>query len=179
MINGGHSLKCQQWLSVRQTQDPFLLNNDGTRATIHTKFHRGEKSFPRSKRGAKGEKDWFVDGVAFSDNGTKLYEFLGCYFHRGCPQCDPEGVDEIFDKKKADLMRIEGNVQLEVITECQFDNGFLPDFRDYPNPAIPHILQDKHSLDDILQSIKDDKLFGYVVVDIETPEHLTFFDVLP
>ena len=100
MVAGGHSFVAQQWLTYRQTTDPFLKNNNGTRATIETAFHRGEKKIPNSKN---PDRPWTVDGYARSDQGVKIYEFFGDRYHNGCPDCDPDGVDSTFQRKRKDL----------------------------------------------------------------------------
>lgn len=165
MNSSGHSLHAQQWLTYKQVSDPFLLNKDGTRAIIDTAFHRGEKELPNS---APNGRPWRVDGYAKSDNGVKIYEFFGDRFHNGCPRCDPHGVDSTFERKRRDLEQIG---VIETIWECEFYE-LLPKIKNVETPLIPHILSYEHSLSDILDSIRESKLFGFIVCDLHTPPDL-------
>ena len=165
VMTTGHSLKSQQWLTYKQATDTFLLNNDGTRAIIHSKFHRGEKKILNNTTKLLS---WSVDGYAESDQGVKIYEFLGTRYHKGCPKHDPSGIDVTWNKKLPDL-KLAGIV--EIIWEYEFDI-LLPTIQHVKTPLIPHILQSHHTESDILRSIENSELFGFVVCDLETPIHL-------
>jgi len=165
IMTSGHSLKAQKWLCYMQETDPFLNNNDGTRATIACKYARGEEKITNSQTGLK---TWPVDGYAQSDQGIKVYEFLGDQYHTGCPDCDPNNIDMVWIEKQKDILAV---AQLEHIWECQFDKMLLL-IRHVETPLIPHILMSTLKDTDILKSIKNNILFGYIVADISTPAHL-------
>ena len=164
IMTTGHSFKAQQWLTYLQQTDPFLKNNDGSRAVIQTKFHRGEKRIPSSKM----LKDWKVDGYVKSDQGVKIYEFMGDHWHDGCPNCDPTGIDVNWSMKLRDISQV-GIV--EVIWECEFDE-LLTRLRGFWSPLIPHIFDEYHSQLAIKKSIMKNELYGYILCDIDTPDHL-------
>ena len=165
MIPGGHSFKAQQWLTYKQATDSFLVNKDRSKSIIETKFHRGEKNLLNSKT---GKFSWAVDGYAESDQGIKIYEFLGDYFHKGCPNCSPNEVDKILKQKIPDLKKIG---QVEIIWECEFDK-LLKTIRHIDTPLIPHILENKQTTQDILTSISQNELYGFIICDISCPENL-------
>ena len=159
-----HSFEAQQWLAWIQHADPALKNRNGSRSMIQCLYFRGEVKVPRSD----GKGHWLVDGFASTENGIRFYEYNGCHFHKGCPNCDPEGKDPINDRKMKDLKEM-GTVI--VIWGCQW-KALLPKVRNAKTKTMPLILKDKHTTEEILQSICDEKLFGYIVCDIITPEHL-------
>ena len=165
VMTDGHSFKAQQWLTYLQDNDPDLeIAGTTQRYKIQSKFYRGEFS-PKTKE----KRKWTVDGMAETSAGhPKYYEFLGCHYHPGCPICDPAGKDEAF-WEKVDFLRQTGVVYY--IYECQWDQ-LLTEIEDKFTPTLPHILEDKHSDEDILRSIENDQLFGYIVCDLITPPEL-------
>jgi hypothetical protein len=146
--------------------DPFLNNKDGTRATIQSKYHRGEKLLWCSDT---NKNTWAVDGYVESDHGIKVYEFNGDYWHKGCPHCS----NEIYDAKwSAKLMDIDFlGYQLEVMWECQFDK-LLPTWKDIKTPLIPYILKPRLTENEIIEGIRSEEIFGFIVSDISTPDHI-------
>ena len=163
VMTDGHSFKAQQWLTFMQHNDPFLKNAKG-KSRIECKFFRGEKIvFKDSKQ------TWTVDGFANTDQGLKFYEFLGCKFHEGCPKCDPNGHDKFFFDEKVPYLRELGIV--EFIYECEWDLQ-LSKIKNLKTKTLPHVLEKVHTENEIIKSICEDKLFGFLVVDIETPEYL-------
>ena len=55
--------------------------------------------------------------------------------------------------------------------ECQFDELIL-EIRDIETPLIPDILKNGQNERDILNGIIDGRLFGYIIADVTTPEHV-------
>ena len=159
-----HSFEAQQWLSYVQYADEHLKNKNGSRAMIQSLYFRGEVKVPKSD----GSGDWLVDGYADTEYGHRFYEYNGCKFHDVCPHCDPHGKDPINDRKIADL---EQYGTVIVIWGCVWKE-ILKQVKNTPTKIMPLILQDTHTIDEILQSIMDEKLFGFILCDIETPEHL-------
>ena len=164
VMTDSHSFEAQQWLSWIQHADENLKNKNGSRAMIQCKFFRGEVKIPRSE----GKGFWEVDGFASTENGLRFYEYNGCFFHKGCPNCDPDGKDPTNNKKIEDLEKM-GTVI--VIWGCQWKE-LLPRVRKMKTKIMPHILENTHTDDEILQSIQNDQLFGYILCDIITPAHL-------
>jgi hypothetical protein len=162
----GQSFKCQQWLCERQAQDNFLNNSDGSRSIIQTKYHRGEIKIPRPRY---KNKFWAVDGYAETDQGVKIYEFNGEYWHSGCPHCSDGDVSANWTDKVKDIKMLGYN--LEVIWECQFDK-LLNSMQNIETPLIPQILKTNQTEIDILNGIKSGRLFGYIICDVQTPDHI-------
>ena len=163
VMTHGHSFKAQQWLSYMQHNDPFLKKTKGL-TRIECKFFRGEKVIFKSEKAT-----WTVDGFANTERGVKFYEFLGCHYHPGCPKCDPNGRDEFFFDTKVEYMRKFGRV--EYIYECQWDE-WLPKIENRKTKSLPLVLDNNHTEADILKSICDGKLFGFISCDISTPANL-------
>ena len=165
VMTDGHSFQAQQWLSYLQDNDPDLeIDGSNNRVQIQCKFFRGEHIVKND-----GKRKWTVDGMAQTQKGhPKFYEYLGCNFHRGCPVCDPTGKDDFFEKK-AEFLREFGPVWY--IYECQW-KALLKEIEDKETKSLPHVLEKKHTDEEILSSIKDDRLFGYLIVDIMTPPEL-------
>lgn len=157
----GCSLQALQWLTWVQENDKRLKSKSGERVKLQHKYFRGEKRF--------GE--WDVDGYAEVDGQKYFYEFLGCYFHAGCrnsicKQYSPGDVDERFHRKKKELSKYG-----KVITMrgCFWEN-LVKDIRkhDY-STTFTDIYNTFSNEKKILQGIKDDELFGYIVADVTTP----------
>ena len=163
VMTDGHSFKAQQWLSFMQHADPFLKKEKG-KTRIQCKFFRGEKVVYKDNRST-----WTVDGFADTPKGLKFYEFLGCHFHKGCPKCDPDGHDDFFFDVKVEYLRKLGRV--EYIYECQWDE-WLPQIKNRKTKSLPHVLESNHTEKDILESICNNQLFGFILCDIMTPENL-------
>ena len=163
VMTHGHSFKAQQWLSFMQHNDRFLKKTKGL-TRIECKFFRGEKVIFKSEKAT-----WTVDGFANTERGVKFYEFLGCHYHPGCPKCDPNGRDDFFFDTKVEYMRKFGRV--EYIYECQWDE-WLPKIENRKTKSLPLVLDNNHTEADILKSICDGKLFGFISCDISTPANL-------
>ena len=163
VMTDGHSFKAQQWLSYMQHNDPFLKKDKG-KTRIECKFFRGEKIVFKN-----GQTTWTVDGYAETPRGIKYYEFLGCHYHAGCPKCDPDGRDHFFFDEKIEYLRKSGYVCY--IYECQWDELLLT-IKNKKTKSLPHVLETNHSNKEILESICNDHLFGFIICDIETPDHL-------
>ena len=146
--------------------DPFLTNNDGKRVTIQSKYHRGEVKI-RSDR--SNSRAWAVDGYAETDHGAKVYEFNGDYWHHGCPFCSDGDMDTHFRLK----MRViqEQQYEFEIMWECQFDK-MLTKIQNTETPLIPDILKSNQTERELLNGIREGRLFEYIVADVHTPEHI-------
>ena len=143
-----------------------MNNLDGSRSIIQTKYHRGEIDIPRS---SSEYKFWSVDGYAETDQGVKIYEFNGDYWHEGCPHCSDGDVSSNWADKVRDIETL--GYTLEVIWECQFDS-LLNTIRHIETPLIPEILKTNQKETDILNGIKSGHLYGYIICDVHTPEHI-------
>ena len=60
---------------------------------------------------------------------------------------------------------------IKYVYECQWKKQ-RDEFENLETKTIPLILKPKVSDDEILESIEADELYGYLLVDIETPENL-------
>lgn len=137
-------------------------NSDGTRSTIESKYHRGERTIWSSR---KQKNSWLVDGYAHTDHGIKVYEFNGRVFHQGCEFCHKKS-DATWTEKKEDIYR--AGYKLEFICECQFDK-LVPKIRHIKTPLIPQILNKYQSETELLDGIKSGSLFGFIECDVFSP----------
>ena len=110
-----------------------------------------------------------MDGFAKTDHGIKVYEFNGDYWHKGCPHCSKDIYDPEWSAKIMDIESL--GYKLEIMWECQFDK-LLPTLTEIKTPLIPFILRPSLSEENILAGIKSGELYGFLVADISTPEHL-------
>ena len=166
VMTDSHSFECQQWLEWRQVSDDFLLNKSGQRSQIEMKYYRGEKKIYNSKT---KDFSWPVDGYAESDNGVKIYEFLGEYWHDACPECGSGDEDEIWARKKSDILRM--GYKLEFIWGCKW-RKMKESLKNIETPRFPNILKMNETEADILDGIKSGRLFGYLFCDISSPDHV-------
>ena len=156
----GCSLQSLQWLTFLQKNDPRLINAAGERVQLEHKFYRGEKRID----------NWYVDGYARVDGQELFYEFLGCYFHRGCnnSRCrnfDPSGVDEVFERKKLELTEYG---EVVTIRGCEWEDK-LRKIKWQKTEIFPDIYNVFSNEKKILKGIEDDNLFGFLVADVTTP----------
>ena len=141
-----------------------------------------------------GSKQLKVDGFierAVEDGGPIVLEFHGCFFH-GCPECHPDkdakrpGGDETWGEilqstKDKDWYIRHLGFELKIMWECSWDkllkqNELAKKISKDPffqNTFIPK--SDKNgplSEQDMLKAIQKDKIFGFVICDVSTPDHL-------
>ena len=157
----GCSLPALQWLVHLEQDDPRLINSSGERVKIEHKFFRGEKRI----------MNWFVDGYAKVDDKMLFFEFLGCYFHRGCKNhlCnnfDPTGVDDVFERKKKELSEF-GTVF--TMRECEWKMKARR-LRSRKTPLFPDVYNVFSNEQKLLEGVKNDEIFGFMVADVTTPD---------
>lgn len=152
----GCSLSALQWLTFIQETDDRLIKATGERVRLEHKYFRGEKSIG----------GWEVDGYAEVDNEILIFEFLGCFFHKGCPYCgNPREKDERFERKKSEL-EIIGNFNF--IWECRWKRK-LNQIKAQKSPSYPDVYNNFSNQDKILKGISKGELFGFIVADVKTP----------
>ena len=152
----GCSIGALQWLTFLQEHSDHLVQSDGQRVQIEHKYFRGEKNIG----------GWYVDGFAKVDGQIHIFEFLGCYFHKGCPYCgNPFETDEIFDRKKGELKEIG---TLHFIWECQWKKK-LNEIKHLESPTFPDIFNNSSNEKKLLEQISRGELFGFIVADVKTP----------
>ena len=167
IMTSGHSFKAQQWLVFMQESDPFLLNANGKRSIIQTAYHRGEHKIPKAHR---TEQFWTVDGFAITDHGCKIYEFNGERYHKGCPHCAPnEPQDFVWRQKMKDVSQCG---EIQIMWECQFDK-LLNQISQMETPSFPDILKRKQKESDLLEAIRLQKVFGFIVCDVVSDTDVT------
>lgn len=156
----GCSLPALQWLVHVQENDIRLNEESGRRVTLQHKYFRGEKSFA----------GWDIDGFAEVDDKLLFYEFLGCFFHKGCSNSmckyyNPVEIDERFERKKRELSEYG---QVITMRECIW-NKKLQKIRKEPSKTFPDIYNVFSNEQKILEKIKENEIFGYIVADVTTP----------
>ena len=152
----GCSFEALQWLTFIQENDHRLVNKSGKRVKLQHKYFRGEKRVD----------EWDVDGYAEVDGQKYFYEYLGCFFHKGCPKCgNPMESDERFERKRLELSQ-----QGTVITMrgCDWKKQ-VTKLRSKPSPSFPKVYENFSTEKKILDGIEKDELFGFIVADVTTP----------
>ena len=155
------SFKALQWLYMEQESER-CKDKDGNRVQMDHAYFHGEKEIFNAK----------VDGYAFIDGKHVIWEFNGCKWH-GCLQCFPDWYDTA---KQEDVERqIDWNNKIErlkahgCIVYVMAEHDFVID--ESINTDMPRILKtDTES--SLLQAIKDETVFGFVVCSVRTPEHV-------
>lgn len=158
----GCSLEALQWLMYEQELNPILQLGSGEHISLEHAYFRGEKQF-----GA-----YTIDGYAEIDGKHVFWEYLGCYFHKNCPfvgcQYHGTGSDERWIQKEAFL---RSNGTLITMRGCMWAAmKRRSGLKHFPTPDFPQIMTTFSTQTAIIDGIKNDELFGYVVCDVSTPD---------
>ena len=155
-MTSGTSFKAMQWLTYMETTSDLLVNRNGDRVKMEHAYYRGEKNF----------HGWLIDGYAEVDDRHIFFEYLGDYYHAGCSKCNPDRAKDWTWEKKRQHLDTYG--KLVFIRECEFDK-YLPLLKDFDTPIFPKIMNRGGNEQIILDGIKKDELFGFIVADATTP----------
>lgn len=136
---------------------------------------------------------FYLDGQATDPDGSlHCYEYLGCWIHRhmiGSKPCylatnspNPQGYEKWLEKKKY----LEGvGFDVHYIWECSMHRLMKkrPELKSQVNNMKPMFLQ-KHregvTTEQILDGVRDETFFGFIVCDIRVPQRLrSFMDRCP
>ena len=132
-----------------------------------------------------------LDGVALYPNGKiKCLEFDGCYFHgHHCylnKNITPASNLRQNQTKEKRAYLISCGYEVETMRECVFLNILVdrPDLREYIATFKPDFYRkhpkNKLTEEELITAIKDGTLFGFALVDISVPPHLTdYFEAFP
>lgn len=169
----GCSLAATQWLFYVQETCSDLVQSDNSRARLHHMYYRGEHKF--------GEFD--IDGYANVDGKHIFYEFLGDYYHPGCPHCGDGGADPRWERKKQFLSE---HGTLHIMRECLWRQKVKQlGLRYFHTPDLPLIMNTFGNERELLNAIRNDNIFGFCVCDVSTPpdvfkqiKHLNFPPVI-
>ena len=123
---------------------------------------------------------YYLDGLAVGANEQLIaFEFLGCFFHKHECVAAGKGVDkdarEKWEEKKSYL--IANGYEVRYIWECEWDAlakkhrwmqqkyaDMKPEFyRKHPKEV---------GKNEIMEGVRDGTFYGFLVVDINTPQHL-------
>ena len=141
--------------------DPFL-RVDGKLSRIECAYYRGEKTIKVNGN------EWKLDGYAENSNGRKCWEFNGCWFHPGCPFCgDEKRLTNQWVQKMEDLKSL--GIEIDVMWSCQFKQKLKTILHMETPSSLDMILQKNQSETDLLNAIKNEKVFGLMVADINCP----------
>ena len=152
----GMSLGQLQWLLYTQQTDSRLVQDDGEVATLQHYYYRQEFNF----------HGYDVDGYAYVDGKHIFYEYLGCYWHRGCRHCNKYPGDDPEWAEKSAYLRNHG--ELVVMRECVWNKQFRTIQCD--TPFLPGILQKWSKEKQLLEGIKEGEFFGFAVCDVVCPD---------
>ena len=126
---------------------------------------------------------YFVDGYCPETN--TVYEFLGDYYHGHICDLTKKIKNKKWRKRQPKLLKRtqdrikyieEMGYHVKYIWECQYKKDvepFISDIRDKYLPKFYQTHKHKVGCRTILNSVKDDSLFGMVELDIRTPERWT------
>ena len=109
---------------------------------------------------------WKVDGMAVTDHGIKVYEYQGERFHSGCPKCH-RFVDKKWQAKKNDILQL--GYELEVFWSCGYKE-LLKKMKNIESSFLPRIFQPTASQNEIIDDIKNGKIFGFVLCDLTSSQ---------
>ena len=155
----GTSLGAMQWLYYMQTTD-LCVDARGNTVQIQHKYHRGETKIGQYE----------IDGYFEKDGEKYFLEYNGCNFHPGC--CKDNKIEDV-ERKKAYWEKkkqyLESLGKLIVKRECDWNN----EKKTLNNiaTAMPRILETDNQAT-LLEAIKKGQVFGFAVLDIETPEEV-------
>lgn len=123
---------------------------------------------------------YYLDGLGVGDNGRLVaYELLGCFIHgHGCSLCKKGRHEDRYRAwldKKAYLEKLQ--YEIIYIWECEMLSLMQrrPELKTQMRQMKPQFLQahpKEVTTEQILSSIRDESLFGFVVCDIEVPLEL-------
>lgn len=148
-----------QWLLFIDAKDQRLLNNDGTRAKLHHAYYRDEFNFHGYK----------VDGYAKVNNQNIFFEFLGCYWHKGCTNCNRYPGEDPEWAEKSEYLQRHGT--LITMRECVWEEK-LKTIKFVETPYLPQILSKFSNEKTLLAGIQSEKLFGFAVCDVTCPDNV-------
>ncbi|CAG5104401.1 Oidioi.mRNA.OKI2018_I69.chr1.g1235.t1.cds [Oikopleura dioica] len=153
----GNSLVALEWLTYIDEYSDLLVSKNGERVPLQHQYYRGEFQV----------FDWTIDGYACVDEKKYFFEFLGCFFHSCCPYCKPGEADENWERKKNVLME---RGTLVFIHECVWKRKKQQNIR--MRSRHWGKMYQQHTEGDLLDEIKNDQVFGFIVADVNTPEDI-------
>ena len=155
----GVSFSQIQWLLFIDANDEKLIKNDGTRACLEHAYYRTEFDFHGYK----------IDGYANVDGQNLFYEFLGCYWHKGCEYCGRyPGLDPEWDEKSTYLKR---HGTLVTMRECIWQEK-IKHLRSMETPYLPQIMSKYSNEKTLLAGIRSETLFGFAICDVTCPDQI-------
>ena len=173
ILTTGCSLEALQWISFMQSTCDDLIDSNGEHVRIQHKYYRGETNF----------KGYDVDGFAIVNGICTFFEYLGCYWHPNCPhpECKDgnnrvNGPDERWEEKREFLHK---HGKLISIRGCQWkEQKKSMGLKHFSTHDLPLIMNNYGTEEIILNGIQNDNLFGFIVADVSTPDHV-MKEILP
>ena len=155
------SFKALQWLYMEQESNR-CKDKYGNRVQMDHAYFHGEKTIFNAK----------VDGYAFIDGQHVIWEFNGCKWH-GCLECFPNWYETATQEDVERQTDWEDKIERLKANNCMVyimkEHNFTID--ESINTDMPRILKtDTES--SLLQAIKDESVFGFVLCSVRTPDHV-------
>ena len=136
---------------------------------------------------------FFLDGQSVSDNGGLIaYEYLGCWAHNHLIDNKPcymaknspnkDGYKKWLEKKR---YLEELNYEVVYVWECSMNKLLQarPELKEQVKQMKPAFLRkhkDEVTKEEILEGVRDETFFGFLLCDISVPVHLrSFMDSCP
>ena len=156
-----------QWLYWIQETD-ICVDKHGQRQRIHHGYHQGEICCECLRFAHECDHRKPVDGYCLVDGQHIFFEFLGCHVHPGCEKCQTSNVksqsqkrEEVYAIKKAIILKKGRLVEKR---SCEWS-------RNMPKPIKTEMgrILCKDNEKSLLEAIKNDEFYGFIVCDVTTP----------
>jgi hypothetical protein len=156
IMSVGNSLAALQWLTFTDEFSPILLGSDGKRVPLEHQYFRGEHKI----------EGYNIDGYAQVDGVNHFFEFLGCFYHKFCNDCHPDETDEAWEVKY-EFLKSKGTVH--VMRECEWNLRRKLHIMKKSRYWC-QIFRWKQSEQEIINGIRKERLYGFIVADVECPK---------
>lgn len=134
---------------------PGLVDRHGVRQKISHGWN--------SKEVQMGQ--YYVDGYAVVDDRRIILEFNGCAYH-SCNKCKQVRIHKNDEEKRNQYFRSLANVTLIEISSCEW-HAIKCELKDFKPSISPLLFERTVATSTLLSLVKQGKLYGFMVVDID------------
>lgn len=154
------SLGSIEWLDF-MSNDDRLINKHGVYCPIVSAWGSREVKIGPYK----------VDGYALVDNLCYIFEYDGCTFHK-CDICQQTGFHKD-EEKRTHYLEQRSNTIIIRMAECQWQKQKL--ICEFTPKISPLLLYNSISHSKLLKYLREDKIYGFAVIDIIPSEKTNKF----
>ena len=167
------------WYTIQNEADGFKKHQKYSKESIQWLDYIMKTKNVRIKHAENGGEhridNYLVDG--FDEESNTVYEFHGCYWHgHFCTSnYDEEKWQKTLEREQA--IRDAG-YNLETITSCEWkkipeSKNFYPPLTEENTPSdVESEENERITKEDILDDVRNERVFGFIKVDIRVPDHL-------